>query len=247
MEWQCGHLPKLGFRGVLKQMNGVPGTCSPMLETPSQPSGTLDLLLGIVSFLAGLLGACTRCFRKLNGPIAVEWFYTPCLCTKWWNVPDENREYLFNAEYDYVTLNDFAISYYLNFIHFKPHLLFSPTSSHYCHKFPRSCNFHKCRSFYLNWMSLFQTRSWQFGLNSQSSTLCMGDIFVSMPEVFVWTAAAAAALWSQNFQKQSVRFFQPVCGECEVGKEMYVNKWISHSAVVSENRHESSRLVKKTP
>ena len=40
-----------------------------------------------------------------------------------------------------------------------------------------------------------------------------GDIFVSMPEVFVWTAAAeaaaaaAAALWSQNFQKQSVRFF----------------------------------------
>ena len=56
-----------------------------------------------------------------------------------------------------------------------------------------------------------------------------GDIFVSMPEVFVWTAAAAAAvaeaaLWSQNFQKQSVRFFQPVCGECEVGKEMYMNK-----------------------
>ena len=31
-------------------------------------------------------------------------------------MPDENREYLFNAEYDYVTLNDFAISYYLNFM-----------------------------------------------------------------------------------------------------------------------------------
>ena len=58
-------------------------------------------------------------------------------------------------------------------------------------------------------------------------------------------SSRSSTTWSQNFQEQSVRFFQPVCGECEVGKEVYVNKWISHSAVVSENRHESSRLVQR--
>ena len=46
------YLPKEGWRGVLKQIKGVPLTCSPIGEYLSHPLGTFHLLFGISSSFA---------------------------------------------------------------------------------------------------------------------------------------------------------------------------------------------------